>query len=412
MKVEQIRELFPILGTSVCGKPLVYFDNAATSQRPLSVVGMMNDLNLNHNANIHRAVHTLSADATKAYEDARDAVREYINSACRQEIVFTAGTTSAINLVAYSFGSLLSAGDEIIVGEAEHHSNLVPWQQLAKRTACTIKYLRLGSDCAYSVQSLESLITDKTKLLCFNHASNVLGIVNPVREFIDLAHRHGVKVLVDGAQGVVHSLIDVQEMDCDFYAFSAHKLFGPTGVGVLYGKKDILEAMPPFLCGGEMVGTVTLEETTFAALPMKFEAGTQNFINAAAFKPALELSRKILSDNELNKELDKIKEYLYAELLAIEGMHIFGMAGAAGQVPMDRKLPIFSFTIDGVHHEDLAILLDKMGVASRSGQMCAEPLMTKFGVSGMLRISLLQYNTMDEAVYFIKSLKRAVTMLK
>lgn len=412
MKAEELRKYFPILEREVCGKPLLYFDNAATSQRPQAVVDMMSEANLLHNANIHRAVHTLSAKATAAYEKARDAAKAFLNAGHREEIIFTAGTTSAINLVAYSYGMLLKPGDEIIVGEAEHHSNLVPWQQLALRQGCVLKFLRLGSDNAYSPESLKELLSERTKLVAFNHASNVIGIVNPVKELIDLAHSKGAVVLVDGAQGAVHCKVDVQALDCDFYAFSAHKLFGPTGVGVLYGKKDILEKMPPFLCGGEMVGTVTLEKTTFAPLPMKFEAGTQNFINAAALPPALELISKVLDDNELNAEFEATKEYLLAALKNIEGLHMYGDAGVEGAVGLDRKLPVFSFCIDGVHHEDLAILLDKMGVASRSGQMCAEPLMSHFGQTGMLRVSLLQYNTMQEAQNFIKCLERAVSMLK
>lgn len=411
MKVQELRKYFPILETQVNGRDLVYFDNAATSQRPLSVVEKMDDINLCHNANIHRAVHSLSADATKAYEDARDAVKTFINASSRKEVIFTSGTTAGINLLAYSFGSGVKAGDEIIVGEAEHHSNLVPWQMLAQRTGCTLRFLRIGEDCAYSVENLESLITPATKLVCFNHSSNVLGIVNPVKEMVAAAHAHGVPVLVDGAQGSVHCVVDVQDLDCDFYAFSAHKLFGPTGVGVLYGKSELLEQLPPFLCGGEMVGTVTLEKTTFAPLPMKFEAGTQNYANAAAMVPALEIASNILKDKELNEELEATKLYLYNALCNMEGLHLYGKAGGEGELPMHRKLPIFSFTIDGVHHEDLAILLDKMGVAVRSGQMCAEPLMTHFGVSGMLRVSLLQYNTMAEAEYFIKCLNRAVSML-
>lgn len=413
MTVQEFREIFPILNTEVYGKALVYFDNAATSQRPESVVRMMDDINLAHNANIHRAVHKLSADATEAYEAARDAAQRFLNAESRQEIIFTSGTTAGINLVAYSFGeAFIQSGDEIIVGEAEHHSNLVPWQQLALRKGATLKFLRLNDKCQYDAESLKSLLNKHTKLVCFNHASNVLGILNPVKELVEICHTAGVPVLVDGAQGAVHTKVDVQNLDCDFYVFSAHKTFGPTGVGILYGKKHLLEKMPPFLCGGEMVGTVTLEHTTFAPLPMKFEAGTQNFVNAAALTPALELLSKVLNDNDLSGNLEQVKQYLYDELLNIEGLKLYGMAGGDAQVPMESKLPVFSFTIDGVHHEDLAILLDKMGVAVRSGQMCAEPVMTKFGVTGMLRASLLQYNTMQEAEYFIKSLKRAVMMLK
>lgn len=413
MTVQEFRDIFPILETEVYDKPLVYFDNAATSQRPDSVVKMMSENNLRHNANIHRAVHKLSADATDAYEQARDEAMRFLNAESRQEIIFTSGTTAGINLVAYSFSeAFIGRGDEIIVGEAEHHSNLVPWQQIALRKGAVLKFLPLDDKCQYDVKALESMLSPRTKIVCFNHASNVLGILNPVKELVAVAHAAGVPVLVDGAQGAVHSKVDVRDIDCDFYVFSAHKTLGPTGVGILYGKKNLMEAMPPFLFGGEMVGTVSLQETSFAPLPMKFEAGTQNFINAAATAPALELLSKVLNDNNLSQNLEQVKLYLYDELLKIEGLKLYGMAGASGQAPMESKLPVFSFTIDGVHHEDLAIILDKMGIAVRSGQMCAEPVMTKFGVTGMLRVSLLQYNTMQEAEYFIKSLKRAVMMLK
>lgn len=405
-----INKEFPILEDKVCGKPLIYFDNAATSQRPLSVVRKMEEMSLHHNANIHRAVHTLSADATVAYENGRNAAMQFINAPSREEVIITSGTTAGINLVAYSFGeAFVHEGDEIIVGEAEHHSNLVPWQQLALRKGAKLKYLRLGDDERYSVENLKSQLSEKTRIVCFNQASNVLGLLNPVKELIEVAHNAGVPVLLDGAQGAVHTRVDVQDLDCDFYVFSAHKLFGPTGVGILYGKKEYLENMPPFLCGGEMVGSVTLEQTTFAPLPMKFEAGTQNFNSAAALPETFEIASKILNDKELNEELDKVKAYLYNSLLSIEGLHMYGKIHNGD---LSAKLPVFSFTIDGVHHEDLAILLDKMGVAVRSGQMCAEPLMTRYGVTGMLRVSLLQYNTMEQAQSFVKCLDRAINMLK
>lgn len=405
-----LRKEFPILDDKVCGKLLIYFDNAATSQRPLSVVRKMEEMNLHHNANIHRAVHTLSADATAAYEAGREAARKFINAPSREEVIITYGTTTAINLVANSFSeAFIGQGDEIIVGEAEHHSNLVPWQQVALRKGAVVKYLRLNERGMYDLENLKSLLSPKTRIACFNQASNVLGLLNPVKEMIELCHESDVPVMLDGAQGAVHCHTDVQDLDCDFYAFSAHKIFGPTGVGILYGKKEYLDRMPPFLCGGEMVGTVSLEGTTFAPLPMKFEAGTQNFVNVAAFPEALKLASKVLNDNELNEELERIKRYLYDSLKAFEGLHLYG---DPHEGDWEKKLPIFSFTIDGVHHEDLAILLDKMGVAVRSGQMCAEPLMTHFSVTGMLRISLLQYNTMQEAEQFVKCLERAVNMLK
>lgn len=410
MDSAQLRKEFPIFERKVYGKDLVYFDNAATSQRPESIVDMQRDMALYHNANIHRAVHALSVEATEAYEQARDAAREFLGAEYRQEIIFTSGATSAINLVAYSFGQkYIREGDEIVIGVAEHHSNFVPWQQLALRNGAKIKYLYPSEYGSYRVEDLEALLSESTKIVCFAHASNVLGIVNPVKEMTAACHARNITVMVDGAQGAAHCRVDVRELDCDFYAFSAHKLFGPTGVGVLYGKKKWLEEMPPFLCGGEMVGTVSLEGTTFAPLPMKFEAGTQNFNAVAALSPALKFASNILNDKELNEELESNKEYLYNALVNFEGLHLYGRASAG---EMDSKLPVFSFTIDGAHHEDLAVLLDKMGIAVRSGQMCAEPLMTYCGVTGMLRVSLLQYNTRAEVEYFMKCLERTVRMLK
>ncbi|MCQ2155143.1 MAG: SufS family cysteine desulfurase [Bacteroidales bacterium] len=411
MRTQQFIELFPILqGTSVNGKPLVYLDNAATSQRPQAVVDRMDEVNLHANANIHRAVHTLSAFATEAYEASRDAAVRFLNAESRQEIVFTQGTTSAINLVAYSFGqAFVHKGDRIIVGEAEHHSNMVPWQLLAQRTGAEVVYLHMGDDGLYDLSELDSLLTHSTKIVALAQASNVLGIVNPIKEMAYVCHAHNVPILVDGAQGVVHCKVDVQEMDCDFYAFSSHKMYGPTGVGVLYGKKKWLEQMPPFLSGGEMVGTVSLEGTSFAPLPQKFEAGTQNFANVAALATALELQSRILNDSELNAEFSQTVKWLCNALTSIDGLTLYG---APGDVPMEFKLPVFSFAVDGVHHEDLAVLLDKMGVAVRSGQMCAEPLMNHFGVTGMVRASLLPYNTMQEAEYFTVALKKAIKMLK
>ncbi len=411
MRTQQFIELFPIFeGTKVNGKPLVYFDNAATSQRPRSVVDMVSQMSLKGNANIHRAVHTLSSIATDAYEESRDAARIFLNAASREEIIFTSGTTAAINLVAYSFTErYVKAGDEIIVGEAEHHSNFVPWQLAAARRGAKVIYLPMGDDGLYDLSELDSLITPSTKLVCIGHASNVLGIVNPVREFVSVCHAHGVPVLVDGAQGAAHQTVDVQDMDCDFYAFSAHKLFGPTGVGVLYGKREYLEEMPPFMSGGEMVGTVSLEHTDFAVLPYKFEAGTQNFNAVAALKPALELMQAVHADKELRAEFENTKVWLYNALTLIPGLTMYG---TAGDIPMECKLPVFSFRVEGVHHEDLAILLDKMGVAVRSGQMCAEPLMNHFGVTGMVRASLMPYNTLQEAGYFVECLEKAIKMLK
>lgn len=407
MNVQEFRNLFPYFrGES----PVVYFDNAATSQRPSCVVDMMSEALAYHNANTHRAVHRLSREATDAYEASRIQVRKFINAASEQECIFTSGTTAALNTVAYSFcARFVQPGDEIIVGEAEHHSNFVPWQLAAARSGAKIVYWRIAGDGTYSNAELERLFTPKTRLVCAAHASNVLGRVNPVKETVALCHSHGVPCLVDGAQGAVHCKIDVQDMDCDFYAFSAHKMFGPTGVGILYGKRKWLEEMPPFLSGGEMVGTVSIEHTDYAPLPHKFEAGTPDFINVAGVKPALELLSKVREDDGLNAALESNAAALRDCLLSIKGLHLYD--GGAGGDPAGH-LPVFSFTIDGIHHEDLATLLDKMNVAVRSGQMCAEPLMRHFGVTGMTRASLLWYNTGEEVEAFAVAMDRAISILK
>lgn len=410
MRSSQFRELFPFFNDGNPGGDIVYFDNAATSQRPAAVIEKMNDMLLRSNANIHRAVHSIAVRATEAYENARDAAQRFLGASSREEIIFTQGATGAINLVAYSFSELyLNEGDNVIVGEAEHHSNLVPWQLAAKRKGAKVVYLPLREDGLYDIQSLESLITSRTRIVCISHASNVLGVINPIGRAARICRSHNVPLLVDGSQGAVHKKVDVEELGCDFYVFSAHKLYGPTGVGVLYGRKELLEKMPPFLSGGEMVDRVSLQGTTFAPLPMKFEAGTQNFINVATLPKALEIADNSLKDKELNAEMEAVCQYLEQSLKLIDGLRLYGSSSNMDTRP--ERIPVFSFTIDGLHHEDLAILLDKMGVAVRSGQMCAEPLMAHFGVTGMLRASLLPYNTMQEAERFIKELGRAVKML-
>ena len=407
MTVENIRSLFPVLSRKVYGKDLVYLDNAATSQRPVNVIDEWNRITAESNANIHRAVHRLADEATQAYEDARDAVKEFINSESRQEIIFTSGTTASVNLVAFSFGeAFVREGDEVIVTEAEHHSNIVPWQMMCNRKGAFLKVLPVDDSGHLMVDSLDHLITDRTRIMAVTHISNVLGIVNPVKEIIARCHEKGVPVLVDGAQGAVHCKVDVQDLDCDFYVFSGHKLYAATGTGVLYGKKRWLENMPPYMGGGEMVGTVSFSETTYAPLPMKFEAGTQNFASAATLKPAIEFI-KLLNDNNLIKYNNEIRDYLLKTILGDERIHLFGVPRGTGE----EKIPLFSFAVKDVHHEDLALILDKMGIAVRSGQMCAEPLMDRFGVTGMLRVSLAPYNTMEEAEYFIRCLDRAIDML-
>ena len=404
--IDDIRSVFPALSRKVYGKNLVYFDNAATVQRPQSVIDCWNRMAVDTNANIHRAVHRLAEEATEAYESARDTVKNFINAASREEIVFTSGATASVNLVAFSFGeAFIGEGDEVIVTEAEHHSDIVPWQMLCLRKGAVLKVLPVDDSGHLKVEELKSLISPRTKIMAVTHISNVLGLVNPVKEIVAECHAKGVAVLVDGAQGIVHQNVDVQDMDCDFYVFSGHKMFAATGTGVLYGKKKWLDRMPPFMTGGEMVGTVKYTGTTFAPLPMKFEAGTQNFAGAATLTPAVQTAVSFRSQ-ELRENEDAVKAYLLDKLLNDNRIHLYGVPSC-----LDEKIPLFSFSVTGAHHEDLALIMDKMGIALRSGQMCAEPLMDRFGVPGMLRASLVAYNTMEEAEYFIASLDKAIKML-
>lgn len=404
--IDDIRSVFPALSRKVYGKNLVYFDNAATVQRPQPVIDCWNRMAVDSNANIHRAVHRLAEEATEAYESARDTVKNFINAASREEIVFTSGATASVNLVAFSFGeAFIGEGDEVIVTEAEHHSDIVPWQMLCLRKGAALKVLPVDDSGHLKVEELKSLISPRTKIMAVTHISNVLGLVNPVKEIVAECHAKGVAVLVDGAQGIVHQNVDVQDMDCDFYVFSGHKMFAATGTGVLYGKKKWLDRMPPFMTGGEMVGTVKYTGTTFAPLPMKFEAGTQNFAGAATLTPAVQTAVSFRSP-ELRENEDAVKAYLLDKLLNDSRIHLYGVPSC-----LDEKIPLFSFSVTGAHHEDLALIMDKMGIALRSGQMCAEPLMDRFGVTGMLRASLVAYNTMEEAEYFIASLDKAIKML-
>ena len=408
MVVNEIRNMFPVLSRKVYGKDLVYFDNAATSQRPQTVIDEWNRISGQSNANIHRAVHRLADEATQAYEGARDAVKAFLNAGSREEIVFTSGTTASVNLVAFSFGeAFVREGDEVIVTEAEHHSNIVPWQLMCQRKGASLKVLPVDDQGHLRIDLLPEIISDRTKIMAVTHISNVLGIINPVADVIRICHSMGVPVLVDGAQGVVHCKVDVQELDCDFYVFSGHKLYAATGTGVLYGKKEWLDQMPPYMGGGEMVGTVRFSGTTYAPLPMKFEAGTQNFASAATLKSAIEFIN-LLNDNELIRYNDDVRDYILDALMSDERIRLYGVPRGTSE----EKIPLFSFVTEGVHHEDLALILDKMGIAVRSGQMCAEPLMDRFGVTGMLRASLAPYNTMAEAEYFVKCLNRAIDMLK
>lgn len=407
ISVNEIRQMFPLLSRQIYGKQLIYFDNAATSQRPQSVLDLWNRLSTQSNANIHRGIHRLSEEATAEYENTRDYVRQFLNAQHREEIVFTSGTTAAINLVAFSFGeAFVGEGDEVIVSEVEHHSDIVPWQMMCQRKKAVLKVLKVDDSGHLMVDSLNSLITERTKIVAVTQISNVLGIVNPIDRIVEICHSKGVPVLVDGAQGIVHHGMDVTKTDCDFYAFSGHKIYAATGVGVLYGKKKWLDKMPPYMGGGEMISTVKFSGTTYAPLPEKFEAGTQNFTGVPTLRPAIEMAL-MMRDESLTKYCDGVKEYLMEELMKDERVTLYGVPSS-----MEEKIPLFSISVKGAHHEDLALILDKLGIAARSGQMCAEPCMDRFGVTGMLRLSLAPYNTMEEAEYFIKSLDKAVKMLQ
>lgn len=407
ISVNEIRQMFPLLSRQIYGKQLIYFDNAATSQRPQSVLDLWNRLSTQSNANIHRGIHRLSEEATAEYENTRDYVRQFLNAQHREEIVFTSGTTAAINLVAFSFGeAFVGEGDEVIVSEVEHHSDIVPWQMMCQRKKAVLKVLKVDDSGHLMVDSLNSLITERTKIVAVTQISNVLGIVNPIDRIVEICHSKGVPVLVDGAQGIVHHGMDVTKTDCDFYAFSGHKIYAATGVGVLYGKKKWLDKMPPYMGGGEMIATVKFSGTTYAPLPEKFEAGTQNFTGVPTLRPAIEMAL-MMRDESLTKYCDGVKEYLMEELMKDERITLYGVPSS-----MEEKIPLFSISVKGAHHEDLALILDKMGIAARSGQMCAEPCMDRFGVTGMLRLSLAPYNTMEEAEYFIKALDKAVKMLQ
>ena len=402
----------------VYGKPLVYLDNGATSQKPQCVIDLVDKMHNGANANVHRAMHKLSDDATALYEGAREKVREFINAPARENIIFTSGTTASINLVASSFcRKFLREGDEVIVSGDSHHSNIVPWQLACEAAGAVVKAIPVLECGELDMEAYKGMLSGKVKIVAVEHISNVLGIVNPVKEVIDCAHAQGIPVLVDGAQGIVHAKVDVQELDCDFYAFSGHKIYAATGSGVLYGRKELLEAMPPYMGGGDMVDTVTFEKTTYAPLPLKFEAGTPNFIAQASLAPALEFAQN-LREGEIaavvEAEEKKIIEYLREELQKIEGCRIYGLPEADDvELGMSgSKIPLFSFNIEGCFPSDLAQLLDKMGVAVRTGLMCCEPLMARFGVTSMVRVSFLPYNTLQEAEYFIASLHRAVRMLR
>ena len=399
--INKIREDFPILHRTVEGAPLVYLDNAATSQTPRCVVDSISRMYYEHKANVHRGVHTLSQEATDLMEEARRKVRCFINATSTEEIIFTRGTTEGINLVASSFGDSLCNGDEIIVTVMEHHSNIVPWQLLQRNRRIVLRVIPIDANGDLMLDAYEDLFTDNTRFVALTHVSNVLGTVNPVKEMIAIAHRHGVPVLIDGAQAVAHRPVDVTDLDADFYAFSAHKMYGPVGVGILYGKRRFLENLPPYQGGGEMIGHVSFEKTTFADLPYKFEAGTPDYVGIAAMTAAIDYINGIGLDNIAAHEQELLKAAT-SRLMEIPGMKIFGTSAG--------KEGVISFLVDGIHHYDMGMLLDKMGVAVRTGHHCAQPLMHTLGIEGTVRASFAAYNTMEEVERFTAAVARAAAM--
>lgn len=401
--VAEIRSQFPTLQREVYGKPLIYFDNGATSQKPQVVIDALTHYYELENANIHRGVHLLSQEATSAYENARKIVQTYINAKFDHEIIFTKGTTDGINLVAFSFGELLNKGDEIIISAMEHHSNIVPWQMLCERKGCVLKVIPISHSGELQLTVFESYLSEKTKLVAVTHISNTLGTINPIKTIIDKAHSVGAKVLIDGAQSIQHLKIDVQALECDFYTFSSHKVFGPTGVGVLYGKEVILNAMPPYQGGGDMIERVTFEKTSYNELPFKFEAGTPHISGGIATGVALEYLSNLDLEAIHAYEADLL-EYAQTLLLEIKGLQIIGTA--------KDKTSVVSFIIDEIHPFDIGTLLDKQGIAVRTGHHCTQPLMDFYKIPGTIRASFAFYNTKEEIDVFIKALRRSIEMLK
>ncbi len=401
--VNVIRKDFPILEREVNNKLMVYLDNAATSQKPQAVIDALNYYYSNYNANIHRGIHTLAEEATAAYEATRKTVKDFINAKSSDEIIFTRGTTEGVNLVAYTWGRKnINEGDEIIISGMEHHSNIVPWQILCNEQKATLKIIPVSDEGELDMNEYKKLLSEKTKLVSIVHVSNSLGTVNPVKEIIDEAHKKGALVFVDGAQSTVHLDIDVQKMDCDFFAFSGHKVYGPTGIGVLYGKKKILEEMPVFMGGGEMIKEVTFEKTTFNELPYKYEAGTPNIADTIALKVALDYVSETKKNIIRNHENDLLK-YATEQLSGIEGLRIIGTA--------KNKVSLISFVIKGIHPQDIGVLLDNQGIAVRTGHHCTQPLMKRFGVPGTVRASFAMYNTKEEVDKLVAAINKAKKML-
>lgn len=401
--VKKIRKDFPILKRKVNGQDLIYFDNAATSQTPLQVIEVITDYYSRLNANIHRGVHQLSQEATDAYEEARIKIQKHFNAAEAYEIIFTAGTTESINLVASGYNSLLKPGDELIISALEHHSNIVPWQMLCEKTGAILKVIPMTLNGSLDIESYHSLLNSKTKLIFVNHVSNALGTINPIKEIINEAHTYGAKVLIDGAQACPHIKTDVQELNVDYYVTSAHKLCGPTGVGMLYGKKELLRALPPYQGGGEMIASVTFEKTTYAGLPHKFEAGTPNICGGIAFGAALDYMNNLGFD-VISKYEAELLAYATNSLKKIEGIKIYGEG-------LD-KTAVISFNIGDIHPYDLGSILNQMGIAVRTGHHCAQPIMDFYEIPGTVRASFSFYNTFEEIDIMVTALKKAVLMLQ
>jgi cysteine desulfurase/selenocysteine lyase len=403
LDVTSIRNQFPILNRRIKEKPLVYLDNAATSQKPRSVIDAISDYYTNYNANIHRGIHTLAEEATMAYEATRHTAQEFIGAAFPEEIIFTRGTTEGINLVAYTWGRQhIIPGDEILISAMEHHSNIVPWQILCEEKDAVLKIIPVNDNGELSMDAYLELLNERTKLVSIVQVSNALGTVNPVKEMISAAHKTGARVLVDGAQSAVHLDIDVQDLDCDFFAFSAHKVYGPTGIGVLYGKKELLDSMPVFQGGGEMIKEVTFEKTTYNDLPYKYEAGTPNIADTIAFKTALDFVKEI-GKASIREHENNLLDYATAQLQQIPGLRIIGEAR--------EKVSLVSFVIKGIHPQDIGIILDNMGIAVRTGHHCTQPLMKRFGIPGTVRASFALYNTREEIDILINGLQKAIKML-
>ena len=405
MNQASIRKDFPILSRTIYGKyPLIYLDNGATTQKPLCVLDAMREEYLNVNANVHRGVHYLSQQATDLHEAARERVRGFINAGSTREIIFTRGTTESINLVASSFtAAFMHEGDEVIVSAMEHHSNIVPWQLQAERNGIKVRVIPMSDDGILDLQAFEGLFNERTRLVSVTHVSNVLGTVNPVKDIVATAHRHGVPCMIDGAQSAPHIRVDVQALDCDFYAFSGHKMYGPTGIGVLYGKEKYLDAMPPYQGGGEMIGTVSFEKTTFADLPYKFEAGTPDYIATHGLAKAIDYMESIGMEN-IERHERELTRYALEQMQTVPGMRIFGPLDA------ERRDAVISFLVGDIHHLDMGTLLDRLGIAVRTGHHCAEPLMQRLGINGTVRASFALYNTKEEVDSLVNGIKRVAAM--